>query len=79
VLTGPPQILTLRGRYDHAQVAGAVCFIVDGAEYHSSCWLSDEETAPLVVRRFLLEHGGEYLLQMRADKVASNVITVELN
>lgn len=65
ILSGRAARVTLRGRYDHAAVGGTVCFVIDGVEYHTSCWQSDEETAPLVVRTFLLEHEGEYVAVMQ--------------
>lgn len=74
-----PVTVTVRARYDHALVHGTLCLVVDGAEYHSSCWFADEDTRPLTVQRFLLEHRGEYSIWMQGDKQVTPVVTVELD
>jgi hypothetical protein len=66
-----PVRLTLRGRYDHTAVHGTVCFLIEGAESHTSCWLAEEEDRPVIVRSFLLEHAGDYLIEMRGEKHAT--------
>lgn len=60
-----PLRLRIEARYDAAAVRGGLCIVVDGEEFHTSCWDEDGHGGYLHATEVLLEHGGAYLVQMR--------------
>lgn len=68
----------MRARLDPALVGG-VCIVIDGAEWHSSCWYQEEIRTPQVVTRYAVETSGEYTIVMRTEGRVSNTVDVILN
>lgn len=77
-IASAPVVLTVRARLDPA-LRDAVCIVVSGEEDHSSCWVHEEVATPLVVRRFALEHAGEYDVVMRSARQSTTAVSVILN
>ena len=63
VATAPVK-LRVEARYDIDNVLGTLCIVVDGSEFHDSCWDADGSGPRLKPVDILLEHGGEYIVQM---------------
>lgn len=63
-----PVQVNVSGRYDPETVRGAVCFIIDGPEFHTSCWFEDGLGAALHVEHFYIGTGGEYTIEMRNER-----------
>lgn len=58
-----PRLLRIETRYDVDRVQGQLCLIVDGEEFHLSCWDAESVRVPPPVE-VRLTHAGEYAVQM---------------
>lgn len=73
-----PAPLVIRARYNVETTRGNVCIVVDGAEFHTSCWMADGLGAPMEHREFRLAAPGEYFVWVQSDNEKSVTISVDL-
>lgn len=73
-----PAPLVVRARYNVEAARGTICIVVDGAEFHTSCWTADGLGAPMEVREFRLEAPGLYDIWVQSSNEKSVTISVEL-